>query len=50
MFLAQKLGMTVGRLRAETSNAEFVRWAAYYGIQARRQELERLRAEGGGGG
>lgn len=39
MYLAQKLGMTVARLRQEMSNAEFVRWDVYYGRLAQQQEL-----------
>ena len=44
-YLAQKLGMTVARLRAEMSNAEFVQWASYYRIKAQREELETLKAK-----
>jgi hypothetical protein len=40
-YLAQKLGMTVGRLEREMSNIEFVRWAVYYGRKAQREELAR---------
>lgn len=43
MYLAAKLSMTLARLRAEMSNAEFVRWSMYYARQAQRMELERLR-------
>lgn len=39
LFLAQKLGMTVARLRAEMSNDEFVRWSVFYGRKAAREEL-----------
>lgn len=39
-FLAAKLGMTVRRLRAEMSNAEFVRWNVYYARIAQQQQLE----------
>lgn len=38
-FLAQKLGMTVGRLRTELSNDEFVHWYIYYARIAQRREL-----------
>lgn len=31
--------MTVGRLRAEMSNDEFVRWEIYYARIAQREEL-----------
>lgn len=44
MFLAQKLGMTVARLRAELSSDEFTRWGVYYARMAQREELERLKA------
>lgn len=46
MFLAQKLGMTVARLRADMDNGEFVRWHMYYARKAQREELERLKAKG----
>lgn len=39
--------MTVGRLRDEMSNEEFVRWQMYYARIAQRQELERLKQGGG---
>lgn len=39
MFLAQKLRMTVARLRVELSNAEYVRWAMYFARQAQDMEL-----------
>ena len=38
-FLAQKLGMTVGDMRARMSNAEFIRWEIYYQRIAQREEL-----------
>lgn len=38
-FLAQKLGMTVARLRAEIGNDEWVGWQVYYGRMAQNQEL-----------
>ena len=40
--------MTVTALRAELSQAEYVRWSVYYGRQAQRAELERLKAKGKG--
>lgn len=43
-FLAQKLGMTVARLRAEMDNGEFVYWSRYYARRAQEREL----AEKGG--
>lgn len=39
-YLAQKLSMTVARLRAEMSAEEFVHWSVYYGRLAQRQEIE----------
>lgn len=39
MFLAEKLSMTVSRLRDEMSNAEYVRWSVYYGRKAQREEM-----------
>lgn len=44
MFLAQKLSMTVARMRAELSNDEFLSWSVYYARNAQRMELERLKA------
>lgn len=45
MFLAQKLGMTVARLRTELSSQEFVHWGVFYARKAQREELERLKAK-----
>lgn len=45
-FLAQKLGMTVARLRSEMSNGEFVYWSRFYMRKAQRDELESKRAGG----
>lgn len=42
-YLSVKLGMTVGRLRAEMSQDEFLRWQIYYARLAQEQEL----AQGG---
>jgi len=42
-FLAEKLGMTVARLRQEISVQEFVGWGVYYGRKAQRQEMEAKR-------
>lgn len=39
-FLAEQLHMTVGRLRSEMSNDEFVRWGIYFGMKAQEQELQ----------
>lgn len=38
-FLAQKLGLTVARLREEMSADEFVHWHIYYARKAQREEL-----------
>jgi len=45
-YLATKLSMTVGQLREQMSNAEFVQWGVYYARIAQREELERLKAGG----
>jgi hypothetical protein len=50
MFLAQKLGMTVGQLREQMSSEEFQRWGVYYARIAQRAELERLKQGGGNHG
>ena len=41
-FLAEKLHMTVARLRREMSNDELLRWSVFY---ARRRQLEELAAK-----
>lgn len=38
-FLAQKLGMTVARMRAEMSAEEYIAWGVYYGRKAQREEI-----------
>jgi hypothetical protein len=38
-FLAQKLAMTVARLRDEMSAEEYMRWSIYYQRKAQRDEL-----------
>lgn len=38
-YLAQKLGMTVTRMRAEMTNLEYVHWGIFYARKAQRQEL-----------
>lgn len=43
-YLAEKLGMTVSRLRAEMSGLEWMQWTVYYGRKAQRAEMERERA------
>jgi hypothetical protein len=48
MFLATKLGMTVARMRQELAADEYMRWGVYFARQAQREELARLRREGGG--
>lgn len=45
-FLAQKLGMTVVRLRAEMDQMEFLEWGIFYARKAQRQELEMSKAKG----
>jgi hypothetical protein len=45
-YLAQKLGMTVARLRAEMSSIEFLYWSRYYARKWQAEELERLKAGG----
>ena len=44
--LACELGMTVSRLRAELTDAEFVHFAAYYEIKGEkeREQLERSKS------
>lgn len=46
-YLAQKLGMTLGRLRREMSNDEFVAWDIYF--QREVQIMEQQAGKGGGG-
>lgn len=38
-FLAQKLGLTVARLREEMPAEEYIGWSVYYGRKAQREEL-----------
>lgn len=38
-FLAKELGMTVGQLRTEISQDEFMRWNVYYARRAQEAEL-----------
>lgn len=45
-YLADRLGMTVGRLRQEMTNDEFVRWSVYFGRKAQRAELAALQRKG----
>lgn len=37
--LAEKLGMTVDRMRRTMSAHEFMQWGLYFGRKAQRQEL-----------
>lgn len=37
--------MTVGRMRDEMTQAEFVHWIAYYERKSQREELEMLKAQ-----
>lgn len=46
-YLAEKLGMTVSRLRQEMSSFEFMQWGVYFGRKAQRQEMEVKRARQG---
>jgi len=43
-FLAERLGMTVARLRREMSAEEFGRWDVYFGRKAQRREMAMARA------
>lgn len=45
-YLAQKLSMTVARLRTEMSQEEFMRWSVYYAREAQSRELEMKKAKG----
>lgn len=45
-YLAQKLGMTVARMRAEMPAAEYLGWTVYYGRLAQRRELEMSKTRG----
>jgi hypothetical protein len=45
-YLAQKLGTTVRRMRAEMGNDEFVLWSRYYARKQQRDELDRMMAGG----
>ena len=43
-LLAEKLGMTVGRLRAEMSNQEFIEWSVYLARKTQQAEIARIHA------
>ncbi len=45
-YLAEKLHMTVARLRQEMSSAEYMRWSVYFGRKAQREQLASMRARG----
>jgi uncharacterized protein YegP (UPF0339 family) len=45
-YLAQKLGMTVARMRREMSNGEFMLWSRFYARKAQAEELAQLMAGG----
>lgn len=38
-YLAERLGMTVARLRREMPMAEWMQWSVYFGRKAQRQQL-----------
>lgn len=38
-YIAEQLGLTMSRLRAEMSNDEFTRWAIYFARKAQRRQL-----------
>lgn len=40
-FLAEKLGLSVARMRATISAREFMQWGVYYGIKAQEMQLAR---------
>ncbi len=44
-FLAEKLHMTVRRLREELTAREYMQWGVYYGRKAQRQEMAAARAK-----
>lgn len=46
-FLAEKLHMTVARLRAEMPNDELLHWSTYFGRRAQDAELAAQKAERG---
>jgi hypothetical protein len=42
-FLAQKLSMTVARMRTEMPAEEYTAWSVYYGRMAQRQQIEQAK-------
>ena len=47
-YLATKLHKTVGEMRRQMTQVEYVHWQVYYGREAQRKELAQLQAGGGG--
>lgn len=45
-YLADRLGMTVARMRDEMSADEFMRWDIFHARKAQRMELAALKAKG----
>lgn len=45
-YLAERLHMTVERLRIEMSAEEYIRWGVYYRRKAQRKEIELHKAKG----
>jgi hypothetical protein len=45
-YIAQKLSMTVARMRAEMTEWEYVRWTRFYARKRQREELASLMAGG----
>jgi hypothetical protein len=43
--VAEKLGRTVGELRATMGNGEFVQWVIYYGRRNQDREIARHKAQ-----
>lgn len=44
-FIAEKLGMTVARMRSEMTHYEFVQWCVYFGRKNQRRELAQWKME-----
>lgn len=40
-YVAEKLGLTVARLRAEMSNDEFLRWSIFFARKSQRDQVTR---------
>lgn len=38
-FLAEKLGRTIGELRASISQAEFIEWNRFFAVRNQREQL-----------